>query len=151
MLADLATLSPAPVSGGALPVTIATLASHRGVTPRELRRPLSELKRRGAVRLEGDGAVALTSAGEAQAAAAAHRERLWRSALARQMDLPGDRVHLSTDDIERVLAPEVLVALEGDQTTGRTLGTGDESRATGLNPDGIGMTVSGLPAGGADR
>jgi Mn-dependent DtxR family transcriptional regulator len=56
----------------------------------------------------------LTDAGVTAAAELTRRERIWKRSLARQMDLSVDAVHYSANEIERVLPPETLAAIEAE-------------------------------------
>ena len=71
------------------------------------------LRRAGLV-TRADGRWRLTASGAKVAAAALHRERLWKQYLARQMDLPMEAVHHGADEIERVLPAAVRAALEAE-------------------------------------
>ena len=100
-------------------ITVRELAARRGQAPAAVGRALRRLARAGwaapaAVMADG---WRLTAAGADAAALALHRERLWKLYLARQMDLPLEAVHHGADEIERVLTPRVLAALETELAT----------------------------------
>lgn len=95
----------------------------------EMRRELAGLTRRGLVRSDPGGGFTLTDSGAAEAVRAARSQRLWRTYLAHQLDLPEQDVHLDFEDIERTLSPETVARLEAAAAVSSLLPEGEGTRS----------------------
>lgn len=111
-----------------VPELASALATERRRARAGLEWTLSMLRRKGLARKDG-GAWRLTDAGARQAADAIRREQLWRALLARQMSLPADSVHLTIEQMERVLGPDVLQQMR-DEEDYQASGTDQRPRGT---------------------
>lgn len=73
---------------------------------------LPRMVRKGLVQRRGAHAYALSSAGQYEATKVVRAHRLWELFLIQQADIAPDHVDRDADQIEHVLAPEVLAQLE---------------------------------------
>lgn len=80
-------------------------------TPKELRRGLTRLKRKGLIE-EHAHMYRLTERGIQEGARVTRLHRLWEVYLTRFLDLPDDHVHRDAEDMEHILTPEMEAQLE---------------------------------------
>lgn len=141
---------------------VGALARHLRVTPGTVTSMVKRLARRGLVRHERYGGVALSAAGERAALAVLRRHRLIETFLVRVLGLDWSEVHEEAERLEHALSDRVLDRLDaflghpatdphGDPIPGP--GTRRGSRGTGSTRAGGErlLPLSELPAGGEGR
>jgi len=102
---------------GAALVLMGDLASSLALTPGTVTSMVKRLARRGLVRYERYGGVALTAQGERAALAVLRRHRIVETWLVQMLGLDWSEVHDEAERLEHVLSDRVLEAL--DRALGR--------------------------------
>jgi manganese/zinc/iron transport system permease protein len=127
----------AEAAGGsaAASVSLAEIGAMRG-SQDGLANQLATLASRGLIEraINGAGEWRLTDAGVAAAHDLARRERIWKRSMARQMELSVDAVHYDASEIERVLPPETLAAIEAELSAEDAANGWDSDSGNGPRP-----------------
>lgn len=92
-------------------VTLEQICAGLAWRPRPARWLLWRAAARGDVERSGPGAWRLTARGLGRAAAIVNAHRLWETFLVEQIELPPDHVHRDADELEHLLAPELVARL----------------------------------------
>lgn len=96
----------------AMPISFEQLQGARSWTPNRLRGILAVALSNGTIRLGADGHYRLTSEGMRSARRATRNHRLWEMYLIHFAQTAPSRVDREADEIEHVLAPELVEQLE---------------------------------------
>lgn len=94
------------------PVAVTALAKMRAWTPHQVRALLAAARRRGQVEFLADDSWRLTEAGLTAAAEVVRVHRLWETFLIENADIAPDHVDRDADQIEHILAPDLIARLE---------------------------------------
>lgn len=87
------------------------LLQHRPMSAPLMARTLARLKRRGLIRDNERGYVALTPEGAQEAARVTRLHRLWELYLTKKLEIAPDHVHDDAEEIEHILTPELEARL----------------------------------------